>query len=339
MDLSPDQKSLAITGNQSFPCYIFDWEDRVIKNQFDVGNWYAGSSVRYSPGGKYLLLQQLFYMDLAPNKDREVMFEVIDAATGVVVKAFDKIHAAAFSPDEKYIATLTAEEVSFWSPENGTPLKSFTVEQATNGIAISPDGKFIAVSHRPNAEELKKRPDYKQKKNFYQEALKYKQQVSVFHTETFEKVYTVDEFYDVVYRLEYAGDGKTLFCLNIPHVKVQSGNGRQSYISTADAATGKAQRKGFTSLALYEPDFKLSHDGKLFGVVSQNRKFLELHIYDFESGRLDHRYELAYRLFEKNEGEMVAADSRASFVFLPGDKAVLITMGNHLVKWNIKPEE
>jgi hypothetical protein len=339
LDMSPDQKLIAISGNQSNPCYIFDWSKREIKTQFDVGDWNAGSSVKYSSGGKYLMLQQLYYMDWAPNKDREVNFEVINAISGMLIKHFEKIHAAAFTPDEKYIITLVAGEVSFWNLETGIKDKSFNVNLATNGVAISPDGKHIAVSHRPDANELKKRPDYRQKKKAYQIAVKYKQEVSIFNAETFEREATVNEFYDIIYKLEYSDDGKTIFCMNIPHIKVQTSADRQTYINTIDATTGIAQRKGFTSQALYEPDFKLSHDGKLMGVISQNTKFLELHIYDFETGSMLKRFELSYRLAEKNEGDIILADSRASFVFLPDDKSVFITMGNHLVLWDIKLNE
>jgi WD40 repeat protein len=339
LDMSPDQKYIAISGNQSYPCYIFDWSKREVVKQFDVGNWYAGYSIKYSSGGKYLLLQQLFYMDWAPNKDREVTFEVIDTETGNVVKRFEKIHAAVFTPDEKFIVTLVGGEVAFWSLVSGNKDKSFSVAGATNGVAVSPDGKFIAVSHRPDANEIKKRPDYKQKKKAYQNAVKYKQEVSIYNSETFERTVNVNEFYDIVYKLEYTNDGKTLFCMNIPHIKVQTSAERVTCINTIDPITGLAQRKGFTSKALYEPDYKLSHDGKLMGVISQNNKFLELHIYDFETGQMLKRFELSYRLFEKNENGLLISDSRASFIFLPDNKSVFITMGNHLVLWDINLNE
>ena len=339
LDMSPDQKYIAISGNQSYPCYIFDWSKREIKKQFEVGNWYAGSAVKYSSGGKYLLLQQLFYMDWAPNKDREVTFEVIDTETGNVVKRFEKIHAAVFTPDEKYIVTLVSGEVAFWNLSSGNKDKSFTVAGATNGVAVSPDGRHIAVSHRPDANELKKRTDYKQKKKSYQIAAKYKQEVSIFNAATFERESIVNEFYDIVYKLEYSPDGSTLFCMNIPHIKVQTSANRQTYINTIDPATGTALRKGFTSLAVYEPDYKLSHDGWLLGVISQNTKFLELHIYDFETGEMLKRFELSYRFFEKNENGLLISDSRASFVFLPDNKSVFITMGNHLVLWDFESEK
>ncbi len=46
------------------------------------------------------------------------------------------------------------------------------------------------------------------------------------------------------------------------------------------------------------------------------------------------RFQQSYRLFEKNDGEMIAVDSRIFFVFLPDNESILMTMGNHLIQWN-----
>ena len=135
---------------------------------------------------------------------------------------------------------------------------------------------------------------------------------------------------------EYTGDGTAMMCLQIPHLKAQANNAaRQTYLSAIDAVNGKALRKGFTSQAYYEPDFKFSHDGRLFGLVSKGARFLELHVYDVASGNMVRRFEQSYRLFEKNEGGMIAADSRMSFVFLPDNDTVVMTMGNHLIYWKL----
>ncbi len=336
LDMSPDNEYIAISSTQSFPFFIFDWENEKVIKKHNVGNWYAGSSVRHSPDGQYVLLQQLYFLDFAPNKDREVNFEIVESSTGKRVKRFDEFHAVAFTPDSKSAVTLTADQVSFWDLASGKKGKSFKINQATNGIAVSPDGKHIAVSHKVNEDDIKKDPRYKKNKKGLKHVLKYKQQISVFDAETFQYEYTVNELYDIVYRLEYSDDGNTLFCLQIPHLKAQAtGNVRQTYISTINGTTGEAQRKGFTSKSDYEPDFKLSHDGKLFGLVSKGNRFLEIHIYEFETGKMLSRFEQSFRLFEKNEGGMIAADSRSSFVFLPDNKTVVMTMGNHLIYWNL----
>lgn len=341
LDISPNGNDLAISSIQSFPFYLFDWQGRTIKQEFSVGNWYAGSNIRYSPDGKYIILQKLLYIDWAQNKDKEVTFEIVNASTGELVKRFESYHALTISPDSKFAISLSAEEVAFWDLNTGKKEKSFKVNSATNGIDISPDGKRIAVSHRALEIDLENNPRFKKDKKTLKNVVKYKQQVTVYNAETFEKEYTVNEFYDIIYRLKYSPDGKTLFCVQIPHSKSDAkGNARQTFISTIEGETGAPLRKGFTSQANYEPDFKLSHSGKLFGLVSLGHKFPEIHIYDFETGRMLHRFELSVRLFEKKDGEWVAnTDGRTSFVFLPDDKTVVFTMGNHLIYWNIDTKQ
>jgi hypothetical protein len=51
------------------------------------------------------------------------------------------------------------------------------------------------------------------------------------------------------------------------------------------------------------------------------------------------RFELATRLLEKHDDELIVGEMRTSFVFLPDDNTVLLTMGNHLVMWEINLNE
>lgn len=334
IDLSPDQTVLAISGIQGFPFYLFNWKNREVQNEFDVGNWYAGSSIEYSSTGKYILMNQLFYADWALNKDKEVKFDIIDAESGERLKRFENYHAVVLKPDEKYALALSGEKVSIWNLVTKLMETSFSVENATNAIAISPDGKLLAISQKLSEESAKKIPQLQRDKKVLKSALKYKQQVSIYDASTFKELYTVNELYDIIYKLRFTKDGKNLLCLNIPHVKQQNTTARQSYLNVIDMETGTPKRRGFTSQAYYEPDFKISIDGKWLGLVSNNNRFLELHIYDFETGELAYRFQQSYRLFEKNDGEMIAVDSRIFFVFLPDNKSVLMTMGNHLIQWN-----
>ena len=335
LDISPDGEQLAISGVQGFPCYIYNWKERKVIEEFDVGEWYAGSTVRYSSNGKYILLQQLFYMDMSLNKDREVNFEIVNAETGKRMLRFDECHAVVISPDENFALALSGNTISIWDIESGKKDKSFKVHEVSNGIAISPDGNIIAVSHHVSDEELQAMPKYKKDKKGRKFISKYKQQITLYDAHSFKKKLTVNEFYDIVYRLEYSKDGTQLFCLNIPHLKVQSGVGmRQTYVSIIDGFSGESQRRGFNSQSIYEPDFKLSPDGKLFGIISHQTRFLELHIYDAETRKMLYRYTQSFRLFEKSEGEFTMPDSRSSFVFLPNEETIVMTMGNRLVFWN-----
>jgi hypothetical protein len=336
LDLHPDNKTMAVTSHQSFPLYIYNMETKQVENQFDVGNWYAGSRAKFSKSGKYLMLQQLFYMDYAPNKDREVNFEVMDVATGKSMLNFGDYHDAKITPDEKYLVTLSGgDKVAIHDIETRKELRSFTVPEATNSLAVSADGKYIAVAHKTIKSDLVKNPAYKNNKKNQPILEKYKQQVSVYDYNTFEKLYTIDAFYDLVYLLDYTNDGKYLFVYSIPHTKLQGPNGKKSYVEVVTASTGEPIRKSFASLSNYEPDFKMSHNNKYFGIISLNKTFPELHIYDFETNVLLKRFELSYRLFQKSQEGEFPTDGRASFIFLPGDEEALIIFGNRVIKWKM----
>jgi WD40 repeat protein len=334
--LHPDDKTLAVTSHQSFPLYMYNIDSEQVDNQFDVGNWYAGSRAKFSKTGKYLMLQQLFYMDYAPNKDREVNFEVMDVATGKSMLNFGDYHDAKIAPDEKHLITLSGgDKVAFHDIESRKELHSFNVPEATNSVAVSTDGKYIAVAHKTYMSDLKNNPAYKNNKKNQPILEKYKQQVSVYDYNTFEKLYTIDAFYDLIYLMDYTDNGEYLFIYSIPHEKLQGPNGKKSYVEVVNAKTGEPLRQSFGSLAVYEPDFKMSHNGKYLGIISLSKNFAELHIYDFKTNELLKRFELSYRLFQKAaEGEF-PGDGRASFVFLPDDDEVLIVFGNRVIKWKL----
>jgi WD40 repeat protein len=336
LDLAPDGKTIAVSSTQSFPLFIYDWENKMVKHQFDVGNWYAGSRAAFSHSGKYVLLQQLFYMDYAPNKDREVNFEVLDAETGESMLNFGDYQDAKITPDDQYLVTLNGGvRVTIHDIVTRKEVRSFSVPQAANALAVSADGKQIAVSHKTYMEDLVNNPIYKNNKQNRPVYEKYKQQVSVYDFESLKKLYTIDAFYDLIYRLDYSDDGNYLFVYSIPHVKLQGPNGKKSYVEVADAKTGQPLRNSFGCLSTYEPDYKLSHNGQYFGITSLG-KFPELHIYDFNTNALLKRFELSYRLFEKTgEGEF-PTDGRVSFIFLPNDEEVVMTFGNKVIFWKLE---
>lgn len=338
IDLSNDQKILAISSTQSNPFYLYDLQNRQVTAEWDVANWYAGSEVQFSANDSYVLLRQLFYLDFNLNKDREVEFEIIDAKTGRLIKRFVEYHQVIITEDEQYAVAISGDEIVFWSLPDAKRAKSFKVTDATNAIAISPDGQWIAVSHKPDANKLKKDPRYKKNKKSLKIDSKFKERISVFDTDNFELKYTVDDLYHVVYKIDFSKNGEFIFVQHIPHGRAKSASTfREAYVSMADAKTGEALRKGFMARTNAEPQFKLSHDGRYFGVVSFTNRFPEVQIYDFETGRMLDRFELAYRLYEKNAGgSILPSDGRTAFDFLPDNETVVMIMGNHLVYW--KPQ-
>ena len=183
MVLSPDGKTVAVAGAQGNPLFIYDWKtDKIIK-KLEVGNWFAGAKVFYSSKATYLLLQQIIAVNFAPNKKRELAFEIVNAATGEVVQKIDKAHAVQIANSELFYIVLRGNEVSLHELPSGKKLNSFIVDNATHSVAISPDENIIAVSHRPTLEQVKNVPTIrndKKAKKAIKPALKYREMISLY---------------------------------------------------------------------------------------------------------------------------------------------------------------
>lgn len=337
MALSPDGKTVAVAGTQGNSLFIYDWKtDKVIK-QFEVGDWAAGAKVYYSSKGTYLLLEQISVVNFAPNKKRELAFEIVNVATGEIVQKVAKAHAVQIAKSESFYIVLSGNEVSLHELPSGKKTNSFTVDNATHSVAISPDEKTIAISHRPTLEQVKNVPTIrndKKAKKAIKPALKYREMISLYDAKSFQKIKTVNELYDIVYQLQFSKDGKLLYNYSIPHAKMQTASeGRQGYIYAIQIPDGEPTRISFMTLATFEPDFTENESGALFGVMSTDG-FPELRIYNNLNGRLLYRFNMRQRLSDAFKKKMMG-DNRASFVFLP-DGNILMVSGNQTLLW--KPQ-
>lgn len=340
LDLSPDGHTLAVAPTQSFPFRLYDLEEGRIVRNLDVGNWYAGARSTFSSSGRYLVLQQMFYLDMAPNKVRHVKFQVVEVADGRTVFAADDLYAAALSPDERSLYTLGPAGLHVVDLQSGERDKARHMERLGHAVAVNTDGARVAVAHRPTREELAAMPSVRNDKDALKALEKFGHIVVVYDAATLKPLHTLNEPFDKIFRLVYSSDARDLWIHAKPHTRKGSAiDPRQSYVSTADAQSGEMRRTAFPSLAQYEPDFRISADGKLFGIVSQGAKFLEIHLYERETGRMVDRFALSYRFRDATplkDGEF-GADGRLSFTFLPDGRNIWMTFGTRLVEWTYKP--
>jgi hypothetical protein len=338
IDLAPDGRTIGLSATQSFPYRTFRIDDEQQVNELDIGNWYAGSRARFSRNGNLILLQQLFYIDYAPNKDRPITYEVVDRATGRPIARFEDLFAADVMPDEKSVALLDKDGLRLVDLATGQRTAAH-LPRTGNAVAVSTDGARIAVAHKPTREELLQLSALRNDKNALKAAMRTGQVVKVYDARTLQPLRMLDELFDKVFRLEYSPDGQDLWIHAKPHTrKGGNPNVNQSYVSVADARTGEMRRTGFPTLATYEPDFRISPDGKLFAIGSQGGKFMELHLYDRATGSMRDRFVLSHRLFEKMASKAeFPSDGRLSFVFLPDGERLLMTFGNRLIEWTYQP--
>ncbi len=334
LTLSPDGSTMAISTKRPNTVKLVDWKTRKLIHEYPVRQSTFGSKISFSHEGKLLLLKGLKPMEISENKVRNIDFEIVSASTGKQIKLFENVQDAVISNDEKWAVTLSNDEIVFWNLAADSKGKSFNATAASNAIALSPDGKILAVSEKVNPENINSR--FKKDKKGFKAALKYKQMVTLYDVPSGSKIKTINELYDIIYDLSFSPEGESLLVYQTPDIRIQANNNKQSFINLIDMANQEPMRKGFTSMSLAQPELKFSNNQKLFAINSKGSRFQEIHLYDSGSGTLQKRFELGSRFFERVEGEKLTSDSRPSFTFLPGDQSILIAMGNQLVIWNLE---
>ena len=334
LTLSPDQRTLAISFARSEPIKLIDWQNQKVSGEINAAIWNSGSRLNFSAGGKYLLAQEIGFSDFSQNKDRTIDYEIIDPASGKLVKRFEKVQDVTISATENLAVSLNEDEITFWQLPSGEKIKSFTIPGATNAVALSTDGKVLAVSQIVDPNDFKSQ--FKKDKKGLKNVAKFKQVVGLYDAASGKKLKTVPEFYDLVYNLTFLPGENILLVYQTPDIKIQVQNRNLSYVNLIDMGTMQPLRKGFTSMSLNQPDLKTSSDLRYFAINSKGNRFQEMHLYNYETASLEKRFELAHRLFEKADGERIIKSSRPAFVFLPDNQSILIGMGNQLIKWNFE---
>jgi WD40 repeat protein len=339
IDLLPGGNKCIIASALKGELIIAETENLNQVEHFEVGNWKAGSRIDISPDGTYVLLKQLFYLDFSPNKYREVEYEVLEISTGKVVLKIDKAHDADFHPDGKKLVVLEGDQVYSYAINGNEKKTLFPVPEATNCLGISKDGEKIAISHKPEDGYLENFVTKKRQKKNFKLYKKYRQCISVFDTETFEKLYTVDEMFDIPYLLEFGPKDDFILCYSVPHTKIVQKTGMQGsrYISKINAKDGSNTSVAFVSNSFYEPDIEFSHDGRFLALVTMNMNGRpEVWVADYHTGDLVGRYELAHRMFGGHmKGELAPDSGRVGVAFTKDDKQLLFTYGSIIIKWNI----
>ncbi len=338
IDRIPGKNEYLVSATKSFPFYHIDGDSHELLAEHDIGNWFAGSRIELSPTGKYILLQQLHYIDFSPNKDREVTFAVVDTKTGKTLLKIPSAHDAAFHPHEENLIVLIGDDVYSYAIAKDEKRKLFPVPAATNCIAISPDGKHIAITHYPSDEFLHDFVTKKRQKKNFKVYKKYRQCISVYDAETYDFMYTVADMYDIPYLLDFDPMGEHILCYSVPHTKVMAKTGMNGtkYFSKIKASDGSSTSVGFVSNSIYEPDFEFSNHGKWIALVTINRVYPEVWICNYESGAILARFEMATRISEGMKDREYPADAgRVGLAFSPDDKHLMITNGSILIKWEI----
>ncbi len=322
IDISPDGKTLAMVCGNNQPLMLYNYESKEIIKEIDVKTESLGYNVHYSAQGNFLLLQEK-KIETSFKKARKANYSIVDILKGEVIHRFNKISDAKISHDEKYLITLENGTVYFRDIHSGKTIRQFQPEEACNALAISPDGKELAVVIKPSKKEVMMVASIRADKKAIKATAKYRHMITIYDAESMQLQKVVQEFYDNINLLFYTENGEKLLSFNMA---------ANSYVNVAlPQKDYEPTREGYLSRTSTQPEFSYSPDGDYFGIATVE-KFPSINIYNVESGSIVDRYDTQMKIW-KNIKKKVFAGTNTSFVFLPDNRHVLIAYGNSLIKW------
>lgn len=319
---------------------LIDTTSWTVKREIAVAGYHAGARLSASADGRWLLLKELWRFTNDANKDMPGLQQVLDPERGTVVVDGGRAMDGALSADGRVFATLDGGNVIVRSVPEGREISRFSVENATNAIAIAPDGAAVAVSHRPTEGDLLTVPSVRADKKGMKAALKFRQMISFYGTADGRLLGTVPEIYDIVRALAWTPDGARVLVYSSADLRMQPPTGnsiqqlnlnmvdRPGRVEQIDARARQPLRASFSSL-MNEPFLAVSPDGRTIALSStdgHNKRKLTL--YDTDSGdtRLMIDLEQKHRY---DTGETEQHDGRLAYCWL-SDGRLVVALGDNL---------
>ena len=340
MSMMPDGHTIVAGCSQEGGLLMIDTNTWSIAQHFALDGFTYGPRVLPSSDGQYLLLQEQFRLDGDANHDMRTRHAVIDATTGAVLVDVANAHDGALTADGTLLATLDEGVVTFRRIADATVTRSIAVPNATNAIALSPDAKLLAVSHRPTPELLATVPSVRNDKKAIKPALKYRQMVSFYSLPDGDLTRTINEIYDVVLSMGFTPDGSRLLIYSTPDTRLGArstgmaagldGNmqKRMGMVDQVDAASGEPLRASCTSW-MNEPCLAISNDGsKLALGTSEGHNNRKVQINNARTGDSETLIDLQ-RKHRDDVGAEEEHDGRVAYCWLP-DGRIVIALGEHL---------
>ncbi|QEH37071.1 Serine/threonine-protein kinase PrkC [Aquisphaera giovannonii] len=194
-------------------------------------------SVAFSPDGRTVAAAG----GLSAEKGRDWTIRLFDPGTGARVRELpghsDTVRSVAFTPDgRRLISTGNDRLAHLWDIESGSVLATARGAFSFAGLAVSPDGRFVAIADEAGA-------------------------VTVRDTETLAARVTFRPTRDLLLNLAYSHDGRSI-----------ASCGRSGVIRVWDAATGQEMlvldgQKARVNAVAFAPDGSslaaCSHDGRV----------------------------------------------------------------------------
>lgn len=342
LEVMPDGHTIAAGFSKDGGLVLLDTNGWRIVREIPVRGFPDGPRLSASMDGRYLLLKNIGRLTVEGRRDMKGEQAVLDVSAGRILVDGGLAEDGAMSCDGRLFATLDGDRVTVRSVPDGSTVRSIEVKDATNAIAISPDGKLLAVSHRPNEADLVNVPSVRNDKKGLKAALKFRQVVSLYHLEDGTLWRTVNEVYDIIRSMAFTPDGAQLLVYSSADPRSQrSAAGlnelnftlvdRPGHVEQVDARTGEPMRVGFMC-RMNEPFLAAhpaSHTIALSSTEGHNKR--KLLLFDTETGDTRAMIDLAQK-HRYDVGESEEHDGREPYCWLP-DGRLLLALGDNLAIW------
>jgi WD40 repeat protein len=127
---------------------------------------------------------------------------VVEPTSGKILLNLSEVNDACFHPNEQEVWYLSDEVIRSVTLATGKDREVFTFPSATNCLTISPDGQYLALSHKPAKDFLDTYVNKKGQKKNYKIYEKFRQCISVFNTSDQTLAHLANEMVDIPYVLK-----------------------------------------------------------------------------------------------------------------------------------------
>lgn len=335
-----DGRTVAVSMSKGGGVLLVDTATWTIARVLSTPGFHDGARPTASNDGRFLHLAELYRYANLGRKDLKGRQVVLDLATGAELIAEEGAVEGAMDPAGQWLVILRGEQLVVRAVNNGEQ-RTIDVPGATNALAISPDGRFIAVSHRPTEEQLLKVPSVRNDRKAMKSALKYRQLVSIHAVADGHVITTVPEVYDIIRSIAFSPAGDRLLVYSTTDLKLAPDIGARpfdfNYVDQAGhvdqvAVEGWTPLRASCMSRMSEPALAVSPDGTLLALsTTEGRNKRKLQLYDTATGDTYLMIDLEQKhASDKGEGEQ--HDGRLAYCWT-SDGRLLIGQGDHIGIW------
>lgn len=336
-----DGRTVAVSISKGGGVLLVDTATWTVVRTLPAPGFHDGARPTASQDGRFLHLAELYRYANLGRKDLKGRQVVLDLSTGAELITEEGAVEGAMDPAGRLLVTLRGEQLTVRAINNGDERRTIDVPGATNALAISPDGRFIAVSHRPTEEQLLKVPSVRNDRKAMKSALRYRQLVSIHAVADGRVVATVPEVYDIIRSMAFSPAGDRLLVYSTTDLKLAPDFGARpfdfNYVDQAGhvdqvAVEGWVPLRASCMSRMSEPSLAVSPDGVLLALSStEGRNKRKLQLYDTATGDTYLMIDLEQkRASDKGEGEQ--HDGRLAYCWT-SDGRLLIGQGDHIGIW------